>query len=179
MIATRIERRRELMALSDREERIGALFDHSYPSLKGLAYVMLGDAAAAEEVAQDAFVKAFSFWSRFKDVEHPEAYLRKIVINLCRSRIRRTGIEQRVNAVVHRDAETTVEPPPETSLDLWDAVKRLPERQRAAIVLRYLEDLSEAEVAALLDCSIGTVKSQLFKARRKLGAALEPDGGDR
>ncbi|MBK5229392.1 MAG: hypothetical protein JJE05_12920, partial [Actinobacteria bacterium] len=115
MIAIRIERR-ELMALSDREERIGALFDHSYPPLKGLAYVMLGDAAAAEEVAQDAFVKAFSFWSRFKDVEHPEAYLRKIVINLCRSRIRRTGIEQRVNAVVHRDAETTVEPPPETSL---------------------------------------------------------------
>lgn len=179
MIATRIESRRGLMAARDREERVSALFDNHYSSLKGLAYVMLGDGSAAEEVAQDAFVKAFSFWSRFKDIENPEAYLRKIVINLCRSRLRRTGIEHRVNAVVHRAAATTVEPSPDPSLDLWAAVKQLPERQRAAIVLRYLEDLPEAEIAVLLDCSIGTVKSQLFKARRKLGIVLDPQGGDR
>jgi RNA polymerase sigma factor (sigma-70 family) len=67
----------------------------------------------------------------------------------------------------------------DVDLDLWAAVQQLPERMRAAVALRYLEDLPEAEIADLLGCSIGTVKSQLSRARDRLAIALEPEGGER
>lgn len=73
-------------AVRQRDQQIAVLFDESYASLRGLAYVMLGDAAAAEEVVMEAFEKTFSGWNRFRALEHPQAYLRQIVVNLCRSR---------------------------------------------------------------------------------------------
>ncbi len=161
-----------------RERTLTALFDEHYASLRGLAYVMLGDAARSEEVVMEAFLKAFGGWNTFRRVEHPHAYLRQIVVNLCRSRFRREKVELRVNALVHRRDETHWEPGAELRIDLWNAVRKLPERQRACIVLRYLEDLPEVEIAEALQCSVGTVKSQLFKAKAKLERELrEVSGG--
>jgi RNA polymerase sigma-70 factor (sigma-E family) len=138
---------------------------------------MLGDAARAEEVVMEAYLKAFSGWGRLRTIDHPNAYLRQIVVNLCRSKFRREKVELRVNALVHRRDEGQWEPECELRMDLWAAVRKLPERQRACVVLRYLEDMTEREIADALECSIGTVKSQLAKARTKLERELDMDGG--
>jgi RNA polymerase sigma-70 factor (sigma-E family) len=168
-----------------RDEAVAALFDAHYAPLCRLAYVILGDAAVAEEMVMEALLKTFSGWWRIRDVGAADAYLRRAVINLCRSRIRRKAIEARVNATIHH-GEQRRRPDwdpemHETKRIVWEAVLKLPERQRAAVVLRYFEDLPEAEIADVLDCSIGTVKSQLSKARAKLEKTLGPalTGGER
>lgn len=163
----------------EHEREFEVLFDRHYRSLRGLAFVMLGDAARAEEIVSEAYLKAFSGWGRLRRMDHPQAYLRQIVVNLCRSKFRREKVELRVNALVHRVGEAQWEPERELRMDLWAAVRKLPERQRACVVLRYLEDMTEREIADVLECSIGTVKSQLSKARAKLERELEADGGGR
>ena len=161
----------------EHEREFEVLFDRHYRSLRGLAFVMLGDAARAEEIVMEAYLKAFSGWGRLRRMDHPHAYLRQIVVNLCRSKFRREKVELRVNALVHRREESQWEPERELRMDLWDAVRKLPERQRACVVLRDLEDMTEREIADALECSIGTVKSQLSKARTKLERELSMDGG--
>lgn len=162
-----------------REEEVSALFERHYVPMCRLAYVIVGDAALAEEIVSEAMLKTFTGWRRLRDVAKADAYLRRSVVNLCRSRIRRKAIEGRVNATVHR-REERAEPRwspdrHETSRLVWEAVRTLPERQRACVVLRYFEDLPEAEIAETLGCSRGTVKSQLSKARATLGKKLEEE----
>jgi RNA polymerase sigma-70 factor (sigma-E family) len=161
---------------SERDREIAALFDRHYAAMCRLAYVILGDAAVAEEVVMDALIKTFSGWGRIRDVARADAYLRRAVINLCRSKIRRKTIEARVNAVSYRRGERMApswDPERhETTRIVWQAVRELPERQRACVVLRYYDDMPEAQIADVLGCSVGTVKSQLSKARTKLERSL-------
>lgn len=164
-------------AARTRAALLSELFDQNFVSLRRLAFALLGDASAADEVAQDAFVRLYASWRRLDDLDHPPTYLRKIVLNLCRSRGRRAALQRRSEPLL-RDDHVTREPDVALRLDVWRALEMLPQRQRACVVLRYLEDLSEADVAQLLDCSIGTVKSQLHKARAKLERALEANGGE-
>lgn len=164
-----------------RDEAVSELFDRHYAPMCRLAYAILGDAALAEEMVMEALLKTFSGWGRLRDTERVDAYLRRAVVNLCRSKIRRKVIERRVNATIHhRDERKAPDWDPErheTSRLVWQAVIGLPERQRACVVLRYFEDLPEAQIAEVLDCSVGTVKSQLSKARAKLQGALGDDLG--
>lgn len=155
----------------DRAAALGELFDQNFPALRRLAFALLGDASAADEVAQDAFVRLYASWRRLDDLDHPASYLRKIVLNLCRTRARRAALHRRTEPLLRSD-EVVRDPDVALRLDLWSALEKLPHRQRACVVLHYLEDLSEADVARLLDCSIGTVKSQLHRARAKLGETL-------
>lgn len=155
----------------DRAAVLSDLFDRHFAALRRLAFALLGDASAADEVAQDAFVRLYASWRRLDDLEHPASYLRRIVVNLCRSRGRRAALHRRKEPLLTQD-EITREPDVALRLDVWTALGKLPHRQRACVVLRYLEDLSEAEVARLLDCSIGTVKSQLHRARANLEKSL-------
>jgi RNA polymerase sigma-70 factor (sigma-E family) len=161
---------------TERDRAISALFDRHYAPMCRLAYVILGDAALAEEIVMEALIKTFSGWGRIRDVSRADAYLRRAVVNLCRSKIRRKSIEARVNAVSYRRAE--LNPPDwdpeshETSRLVLAAVRGLPERQRACVVLRYFEDMPEGQIADILGCSVGTVKSQLSKARAKLEKSL-------
>jgi RNA polymerase sigma-70 factor (sigma-E family) len=169
---------------NERDREISALFDRHYGPMCRLAYVILGDAGLAEEIVMEALIKTFSGWSRIRDVARADAYLRRAVVNLCRSKIRRKTIEARVNAVSFRRAERAApdwDPDQhETTRIVWAAVRKLPERQRACVVLRYYEDMAEAQIADVLGCSVGTVKSQLSKARSKLedsiGATLGGGG---
>jgi RNA polymerase sigma-70 factor (sigma-E family) len=168
---------------AERDRVISGLFDCHYAPMCRLAYVILGDAALAEEIVMEALVRTFSGWGRIRDVGRADIYLRRAVVNLCRSKIRRRAIEARVNAASYRRTERAApEWDPErheTARIVWEAVKGLPERQRACVVLRYYEDLPEAHIADVLGCSIGTVKSQLSKARTKLEkslGAMLPDG---
>jgi RNA polymerase sigma-70 factor (sigma-E family) len=158
----------------DRAQEIAALFSRDYMSLHRIAFVFVANAGVAEEIVMEAFVMVFSGWHRFRSVEHKSAYLRQVVINLCRARLRRETIERRVNQATHHDSTRAVSAESDSDLhiDLWNEVRRLPHRQRAAVVLRYLADMSDREIAEVLDCSVGTVKSQLSRARSKLGAGM-------
>ena len=162
---------------SAREEQMAALFDEHYTRLRDLAYVILGDRDFAEEIVMEAFLKTFTGWGRIRDLDRADAYLRRAVVNLCRSKIRRKVVEARSNAITHRREERKApdwDPEiHEESRELWAAVRELPPRQRACIYLRYVEDLAEGEMAEILDCSVGTVRSQLSRARRKLETSLQ------
>lgn len=168
---------------SSREREVSALFEAHYNGLCDLASMILGDAAAGEEMVMEALLKTFTGWGRIRDKDRAGIYLRRAVINLCRSKIRRKVIEARVNAVAHRRDE--LRPPAwtveghETAREVWRAVGELPPRQRAAVYLRYVEDLAEGDIAEIMDCSVGTVRSQLSRARAKLERRLAADESTR
>lgn len=160
-------------AMTDLEE----LFARRYPELARLAYLLTGDPSTAEDLAQDAFVRA---WPRLGDLVSPDKampYLRTTLLNLVRQRHRRRLVEWR-----HRPAPLDPVPGPDTdradALDLARLVRTLPLRKRACIVLRYYEDLSEQETAEALGVSIGTVKSQTHKALRHLAALLAEESAE-
>lgn len=161
-----------------RDRALTELYVDHYDSLRRTAYVILGDGALAEEIVMEAFAKSLSKWQLVSRADHRPAYLRQIVINLCRSKIRRKVLERRVGRGIKAEAEAELRLPKEESgadVDVWRAVRELPARQRACIVLRYLDDLSEPEIAQALDCPVGTVKSQLSRARGKLAELLGPE----
>ncbi|WP_245927481.1 SigE family RNA polymerase sigma factor [Nocardioides silvaticus] len=131
------------------------------------AYLLTRDHALAEDLLQTALSKAWFSWSRIES--RPEPYVRKILVNTYASWWRRRWNGERPShdlpdSPVRDDATATAA----ERHDLAAAIGRLPKRQRAVVVLRYFEDLSEAETAATLGCSTGTVKSQLSKALGKL-----------
>ncbi|MGH9920065.1 MAG: SigE family RNA polymerase sigma factor [Nitrososphaerales archaeon] len=165
-------------AVTDRRDAaVAALFDAHYATLCRLAAFLLDDPGQAEEAVQDAFLRTFVGWRRLRHPDHAPAYLRAAVVNQCRSRRRRRTTEQRGNRAVFAGAmdERGVSDVERTGdvLAVLEAVRGLPARQREAVVLRYYADLSEQEVARGLGCSVGTVKSQLSKARATLARLLE------
>lgn len=157
-----------------RDRDVRSLFDSQYTPLCRLAFVMLRDEHAAEEAVMDAFLCTVASWRRVRGMDRPDLYLRAAVVNACTSRLRRSTAERR--ARWRLAPQPAVPAPAEPDGELWKAVRDLPTRQRACVVLRYVEDRGEDDIAAILGCSIGTVKSQLAKARRKLKSALEPTG---
>ena len=155
----------------DRAAHIGKLYDDNFTSLRRLAFALIGEATAAEEIAQEAFVRLYASWRRLDRLDHAPTFLRRIVLNLCRSRGRRLAVSRRLDPML-RGPSSVEQPDVALRLDVWSALESLPARQRACAVLRYLEDLTEPEIGELLGCSTGTVKSQLHKAREKLGPLL-------
>jgi RNA polymerase sigma-70 factor (sigma-E family) len=127
------------------------------------AYLLTRDHALAEDLVQTALAKAWFHWSRIRE-DNPEPYVRRILVTTYSSWWRRRWNGE-IPTEELPDAPT---PNGEDELDLWDAIGRLPRRQRAVVVLRFYEDLSEAETARLMGSSVGTVKSQTAKALAKL-----------
>jgi len=145
-----------------------------WPRLVRTAYAVSGDLGVAEDAVQTAFAKAYRSWRRIARLEAPEAYLRRMVVNevLNNRRLAR-----------HRHEVTSAEPPegvaPGTAeptaghTEMWSALSTLPPRQRAVLVLRYYEDLSEQQIADVLGCRPGTVKSQASAALATLRSRLD------
>ncbi len=130
------------------------------------SYLLTRDHGLAEDLLQTALTKTWFAWSRI-DGDH-EAYVRKVIVNTYASWWRRKWHgEQPTEELPDRHAPDRTEGAAGAQ-DLWAALGRLPRRQRAVVVLRYFEDLTEAETARVLDCSVGTVKSQTSKAFAKL-----------
>ncbi|MEU0089645.1 SigE family RNA polymerase sigma factor [Kribbella sp. NPDC006257] len=128
------------------------------------AYLLTSDHALAEDLVQTALAKAWFAWSRIEGGD-PEPYVRKIMVNTYATWWRRRwNGEQPTDELPEYPAPAQAEEP----TDIWRALQRLPRRQRAVVVLRFYEDLSEAETARILGCSAGTVKSQTSKAFAKL-----------
>ncbi len=161
---------------AEREDVMLRLFDEHYVPLCRLAFVILGDHALAEEIVMEALLRTFSGWGRLRDPGRADVYLRRAVINLSRTGIRRKILERRASASLEnrRQVAPSASAPEDASV-VWEAVRRLPDRQRACVVFFYYEDLPEAQIAEILDCAVGTVKSQLSKARAKLELALRDD----
>jgi RNA polymerase sigma-70 factor (sigma-E family) len=128
------------------------------------AYLLTQDHALAEDLVQTALAKAWFAWSRIEGGD-PEPYVRKIIVNTYASWWRRRWNGEQPSAEL---PETAAPLEAEERTDVWQALQRLPRRQRAVVVLRYYEDLTEAETARILGCTTGTVKSQTSKAFAKL-----------
>lgn len=134
------------------------------PSVR-LATALTSDRALAEELVQEAFLEVTRRWDV---LDNPEGYLRTTVVNRCRSHHRRQGIARR-----------KVLPPPPLEVEapeldeLWQVLARLPAKRRAALVLRYYEDLPVNEIARLLGCRPGTVSSLLHRGLADLRKVLD------
>jgi len=148
----------------------------AWPRLYRYAYLLTGNHADAEDVAQQTLIKVHGAWSKVIGSDSPDAYVRRILTNtfLSSKRPKARGLELLTDAPPERGhggwpGET------ETNLALWPHVKQLPPQQRAVIVLRYYEQLSEAEIADTLRCSRGNVKSTAHRALKALRSAIGPD----
>jgi RNA polymerase sigma-70 factor (sigma-E family) len=134
------------------------------------AYLMTGDYAEAEDVAQTALARAGAAWRRIQASERPDAYVRRILVNCNNNRFRR----KRPTLLFGEKPPDVPAPDLTQRVDERDALRaalrNLPPRQRAAVVLRYWEDLPETEVAEAMGCSVGTVKSQAARGLAKLRA---------
>jgi RNA polymerase sigma-70 factor (sigma-E family) len=155
---------------------LGELYERHVGRAVALARVLTGDPHVAEDLAHDAFVRVAG---RFRHLRHPDAfdaYLRRAVLNLCRARWRRVRLER---AWERRQARRE-DPAPATydSLErdaVWGAIEGLPYRQRAAVVLRYYEDLSVESVANVLGCSTRAARSLLARAMATLRQTLKEE----
>ncbi len=161
----------------DADEAVTRLFRAHYRPLVRLAALLTGDPGRAEELAQDAYVELHARWRRLRDTDKALAYLRQCIVNRSRSVLRRRLVSQRY-------AES--QPPPATvpsaehgalaALDhagMIEALGRLPERQREALILRYYLDLSEADIAEAMGISRGAVKSHCSRGLAALRQGWE------
>jgi len=146
-----------------------------YSALLRFAHALTGDAELSADLVQDALVRTGLAWSRVRRRDDPEGYVHRIIATRYVSAWRRLRRERLVAAVPEAGYDT----PPASGPDetLWRLLATLPPRQRAVIVLRFYEDLTEVEVARVLDCSVGTVKSNGSRALARLRQALTAGGG--
>ncbi len=150
----------------------------AWPSLYRYAYLLAGNHADAEDIAQQTLVKAYRSWSRVERSDSPAAYLRQILTNTYLSQRRPKARQLELLTDAPPEPGHVTAAGPEDRMALWPSVNSLPPRQRAVIVLRYYEDLSEQEIADVLGCSRGNVKSTAHHALKSLRAALATQGAD-
>jgi RNA polymerase sigma-70 factor (sigma-E family) len=149
------------------------LYRRHAPAARSLAYLLTGDRGQAEDLAQEAFVRLAG---RFRHLRNPDAfpaYLRRTVVNLHTSQLRRRRLERAWLEREGREPVGSNEPDVAAREDLWHQLLALPPRQRAALVLRYYEDLSEAETAEVLRCSVAAAKSLTQRAMESLRGRME------
>ncbi|MBT2400360.1 SigE family RNA polymerase sigma factor [Streptomyces sp. ISL-100] len=151
-------------------------FERHHAGLARLAHLLTGDADAADDLAADALVALWHRWDRVRAADHPAAYARGVVANLARSRIRSAVRERRRVALVWPlRAEHADGPDVPAVVDVQQALRTLPFRKRACVVLRHAFDLSERDTALALGISVGTVKSQTSKGVAQLEKLLDSD----
>jgi RNA polymerase sigma-70 factor (sigma-E family) len=165
------------------EPRPGSLEDlylRHMPDAARLAFLLTRDRATAEDLAQEAFIKVAGRLRHLRSPEAFDAYLRRTVTNLCLSHHRHARVARayvRREAARSGDREPSTGPPDlETRDELRAALAELPDRQRAAVILRFYADLSEEQVAHALGCSVGAVRSLVFRAMGTLRGRI--GGGD-
>ena len=144
------------------EEQFSAFVNGRGPALQRTAFLLTGDWALAEDLLQTALAKSYLAWGRIRH-DDPEGYVRKVIANTHASWWRRKWRGEAPTAELPESAYDA-HPGVEDKLALATALRALPPRQRAVIVLRFHEDLTEAETARSLGISVGTVKSQTSKA---------------
>jgi RNA polymerase sigma-70 factor (sigma-E family) len=150
----------------DGRAAFAAFYSTHYVRAVRVAMLLVDSRAVAEELAQDTFVEVLQAWER---IDEPAAYLRVSLVNRCRSWGRRRRLEKR------QRVDDRVGPDQDTALVIRAALRRLTSRQRAAIVLRYYEDLTEADTARVLGCRPGTAKSLVSRGLAAMKEYLDAD----
>ena len=148
--------------------RLSDLYARHSPAIGRLAYLLTGDVHLAEDLAQEAFVRAFG---RFRDLRQPESfewYLRRTLVNLTRSHFRRQRTERDHLAKQPRREDGVPAADPSERDAMWRTLQLLPPKQRMAIVLRFYEDLTDAQVADAMQCPVGTAKSWIHRGLERL-----------
>lgn len=150
------------------------------PALQRFAYLLTGDAHDAPDLVQEALSRAYPRWERLAGSDTVEAYVRRSIVNASIS-----GWRKRRHLVSVDDPEPLVRdhgPDPTTDLDdaghAWDLVRSLPTQQRAAVVLRFYEDLSFAQIASVLGCAEATARSHVHRALAALRERLSEEDSD-
>jgi RNA polymerase sigma-70 factor (sigma-E family) len=140
------------------------------------AYLIVWDEGEAEDLVQECLLKVARRWPRVRRMEHPQAYARRILVNLALDGARRRAQRRRELEPGTPPILSAIDPLQtiETRAELLQALGQLHERQRAVLVLRYFNDLTEAQVADVLGCSPGTVKSSASRGLARLREALQP-----
>jgi RNA polymerase sigma-70 factor (sigma-E family) len=168
------------MDTSSRDREFHAFFSAEGESLRRLGVWLTGDAEKGADLAQEALARTYRHWGRIRS-EDPGPYARRTLVNLVRSAHRRSVIERRYqeSQVKERAIVESSSGRVDEFLRVSRALKTLPPIRRAAIVLRFYEDMSEAEIARILDRPVGTVKSDIHRGLAKLRPLLEePAGAD-
>ena len=147
---------------------LALLYERRFPPMVRLAHLITGSNAVAADLVQDAFLKVAP---RLDAIDTPDAYLRTVVVNECRSWLRRREVERRHAPEVASEHAAL---PPEVD-EIWQALAGLSERQRAALVLRFYEDLPLEEIARTLGCRLGTAKSLVHRGLAALKEVLGDD----
>ena len=128
---------------------------------------LCGDLGLAQDAADEAFVRAVANWDRVQAMSSPAGWVYRVALNVARRTMRRQALEARL---LHRHLARPAEI--ESHPEVWAAVRMLPDRQRKAIVLRFVADLAEADIAVAMGATRGTVASTLAAARRRLAELL-------
>ncbi|MBB2942535.1 RNA polymerase sigma-70 factor (sigma-E family) [Actinoplanes lutulentus] len=156
-----------------RDEAFRAYFERHHASLSRLAYLMTGESDVADDLAADALTECWRHWDRVTTADDPAAYGHGILMNLARQWIRRRGRDRLLSfESLRRTKESDVS----AVLDVRGALRRLPHRRRACVVLRYAFDLPEREVATILGISVGAVKSSTSRGAKQLAELLGGSG---
>ena len=160
--------------MAARQEPVDESFEQfvraRHTSLLRFAHALTGDPHLAADLVQDALERTGLAWPRVVRKDAPDAYVRRAIVNGYTSHFRKRRRERLVDAVPERPV-TAVDPPGTTD-GIWRVLATLPTRQRAVLVLRYYEDLSEADTARALGVTTGTIKSQTSKGLAALRTAL-------
>jgi RNA polymerase sigma factor (sigma-70 family) len=141
-------------------------YSAEHPRVLGVLCALSGELDAAREATDEAFVRAFARWSRVRKMASPGGWTYRVALNELRRSLRRRAREGSVSS----DRPASV---PATDPDLWDLVRRLPERQRLAVVLRYIADLPEQAIAEVMGVTRSTAASTLTQARQRLGEWMQ------
>ena len=168
----RLERRLVREAQRGSEEALAELYSAHWSRAHRAAYLVIHDAAAAEDIAQDAFLAAVDVLDRF-DRRRPFApWLHRIVVNRALDWARREALRRKV---AEPEAQAAADPPRELGEDLMEALAQLPPEQRAVVVLRHLLEYTPGEIARMLELPRGTVNSRLRRALDRLRTQVEEE----
>jgi RNA polymerase sigma-70 factor (ECF subfamily) len=153
-----------------------AFYRSEFPRMVNIAYALSGSRLAAEDLAQDAMVAAHRQWDRVAGLEKPGAWTRRVVINKAASLYQRRKAELRAVARLGPFRGSLPQPLDGESEHLWHEVRRLPRRQVQAVALFYVDDMTVAMIAEIMECAESTVKVHLHKARQTLAERLQLQG---
>jgi RNA polymerase sigma-70 factor (ECF subfamily) len=178
VIRTKAHRKQMTHAERQPDQVVGqfeAFYRERFRPTVALVYALTGNRWAAEDLAQEAFLRAHRDWTHIRALASPAAWVRRVAVNLAMSRFRRMRSEAAAKLKLS-PVPATFQPPTAEHDAFWAEVRLLPRRQSQVIALRYVEDLSTRQIAEALEVAEGTVRALLTQARDRLARQLEAKG---
>lgn len=158
-------------------ETFEAFYLREFAAMVAIAFAVSGSRLVAEDIAQEAMIRAHRNWERVSTYDKPGAWVRRVTVNLASSALRRRASE--VKARLRLGSGDPVPEPEPADAHIWAAVRKLPGQQRAAVALFYLEERTVHEIASILGCTEATAKVHLHRGRAALATALTPNHQER